>query len=159
MDPVFTFCIFVPMNLLKKISAIFLAAVFLFSSMSFTVGSMVCLKSGKGETAFSRMEDCCSKKKETSCCEEETTYSPEENVTYIGKAECCAINNLSIQLKDFSPSNKLSLEQPAILHTLFAQAAVPASYIPEQKLSFQFTDLPPPYHGRALLNFISTLLI
>jgi hypothetical protein len=153
----FSFRIFVPVKIFKKITAVFLASVFLLSSMSFTISSMVCLKSGKGKVSLSLIEDCCKKKNEEKCCDEINDRSSDK--TYIGKGDCCAISNLSIQLHDFNPSKKIAVEQPVLENILFFSPVPFSSFSSSQKLPYQLADLPPPYHGRALLNFISTFRI
>lgn len=142
------------MKAIQKITAVFLALVFLFSSFGFTVSSMVCLKSGKGKVSLAYMEDCCAKK-ENSASENPVPV----NDFIIKKASCCEINNYSIRLNDFQNAQKLSPEQPVILHTLFNAAEALHVSQTSPALAYGYTDLPPPLHGRTLLNFISILLI
>jgi hypothetical protein len=152
------------MKAIQKITSVFLAAVFLFSSLGFTISSMVCLKSGKGKVSFSSIEDCCAKPQAASiakkgCCAHEEELDLPEGFAIIKKGECCDINNYTFNLKDFQSSQKQSLEQPAISQSLFYSSEIVSSTVSENKLAFQYSDLPPPLYGRTLLNFISTLTI
>jgi hypothetical protein len=137
------------MNSFKKITAVFLASVFLFSSMGFTISSMVCLESGKGKVSLSVLKDCCEKGKK---------QLPASG-TFLSKGHCCKISNLFIKLNEFSSSKKFSVEQAAAQDLFFIPAGTAFNIASAQKLSYRFTDLPPPYHGRTLLNFISTLRV
>lgn len=152
------------MKAIQKITSVFLATVFLFSSLGFTISSMVCLKSGKGKVSLSVIEDCCAKtptvavaKKD--CCNHVEELNVPEGMAVIKKGECCDINNYTFNLKDFQNSQKQSLEQPAISQSLFYSSEIVSSTVPENKLAFQYSDLPPPLYGRTLLNFISILTI
>ena len=152
------------MKAIQKITSVFLATVFLFSSLGFTVSSMVCIKSGKGKVSLSMIEDCCVKTQvvsvaKTDCCEHEEELAIPEDLAVIKKGECCDINNFSLKLKDFQTSEKQSIEQPAISQTLFYSSELISSTVSENELAFQYSDLPPPLYGRTLLNFISTLTI
>ncbi|MFL5764531.1 MAG: HYC_CC_PP family protein [Bacteroidia bacterium] len=134
------------MKILQKITAVFLALVFLLSSMSFTVSSMVCLKSGKGKVSFSIQKNCCKKKEIPS------------KGTYFTKGDCCDINNVFIRLHDFNPSKKLHIEQPIAVSSTHLYVADKIFSCGDDS-SLHYTDLPPPYHGRMLLNLISTYRI
>jgi len=152
------------MKLVQKITSVFLATVFLFSSLGFTISSMVCLKSGKGKISLSVIEDCCVKNQtapvaKTDCCEHEEELSLPEELAVIKKGECCDINNYTFNLNDFQSSQKQSLEQPALSQSLVSSSEVISSTVSENKLAFHYSDLPPPLYGRTLLNFISTLTI
>src|ERR1043166_7604151 len=133
------------MKILKKITSLSLAVVFLLSSMSFTVSSMVCIKSGKGKVSLSIQKDCCKKKP-----------LPSKGV-YFTKGGCCDIKNLFIKLHDFNPSKKLTVDQPLILNS-FGYSENERTFS-SQNYSLHHSDLPPPYHGRSILNFISTYRI
>lgn len=152
------------MKLLQKITSVFLAAVFLFSSLGFTISSMVCLKSGKGKVSLAMIEDCCAKKVETvvvekdACCEEEILSLPEDLMSF-EKGNCCDINSYTLNLTDFQNSQKLSLEKGAVLQSFFITSKTATGNQVENKLAFQYSDLPPLLYGRTLLNFISTLTI
>lgn len=152
------------MKILQKITSVFLAAVFLFSSLGFTISSMVCLKSGKGKVSLAKMEDCCPKKVETvvvekdACCEDEVLSSPEDIMSF-EKGNCCEINSYTFNLTDFQNSQKLSLEKGAIPQSFFITSKTTNTIQVENKLAFQYSNLPPPLYGRTLLNFISTLTI
>lgn len=149
----------------QKITAVFLAAIFLFSSLGFTISSMVCLKSGKGKVSLAMIEDCCSPKKATTqatttnCCDEENELPVLSGLDVIKKGECCDINNYTFNLKDFQNAQKLSIDQPAISQSIFCFSEIVSSTVSENKLAFQYSDLPPPLYGRTLLNFISILTI
>lgn len=151
------------MKVVQKIIAVFLASVFLFSSLGFIVSSMVCLKSGKGKVSFAMIEDCCSKTKssvaKTACCDEENDLDLPKGFAVIKQGECCDINNYTFNLNDFQNSQKLSLEQPIVLNSFFYISEKVTSTSVENKLAFQYSDLPPPLYGRTLLNFISILTI
>lgn len=153
------------MKTIQKITSVFLAIIFLFSSLGFTISSMVCLKSGKGKISFAIIEDCCSKSKQeapvskTGCCNDEKEFTSTETFAIITKGDCCDINNYTYKLNDFQNSQKLAVEQPIVLNSIFHTSEflpVPTS---EKVLTFYYTNLPPPLHGRTLLNFISTLTI
>lgn len=148
------------MKTFKKITAVFLATVFLFSSLGFTISSMVCLKSGKGKVSLFVIEDCCAKKKTVAvdeCCDDEEQPSP--NRTFLKKGDCCDINNYPITLKDYHVSQELLIEQPAAIHSLFTSSSIINVSASEHMIAFHAADLPPPLHGRTLLNFISILTI
>lgn len=152
------------MKLFQKITSVFLATVFLFSSLGFTISSMVCLKSGKGKISLSAIEDCCAKSKTSlvakkGCCAHEKMLDLPKGMAVIKKGECCDISNYTFNLNDFQSSQKQSLEQPAISQSLFYSSQLILSIVSENKLAFQYSDLPPPLYGRTLLNFISTLTI
>jgi hypothetical protein len=154
------------MKALQKITSVFLAFAFLFSSLGFTISSMVCVKSGKGKVSLSYIENCCVKPKtltvvNTACCDDDDAASqtlPENNFI-LKKADCCDISNFNLKLNDFQNAQKLSPEQPVILHSLFNIAEAFQASKTEHTLAYQYSDLPPPLSGRALLNFISTLTI
>jgi hypothetical protein len=149
------------MSSFKKISAVFLAAVFLFSSLGFTISSMVCLKSGKGIVSLFAIEDCCAKKTPVSaaaCCDDDHE-EPSRNITYLKKGDCCDISNYSITLNDYQVSQKVSVDQVAVIQSLFISSHIINVSASEQELAFKTADLPPPFYGRTLLNFISILTI
>jgi hypothetical protein len=149
------------MNIFKKITAVFLAGAFLFSSFGFTISSMVCLKSGKGKVSLFAIEDCCAKKKVTTsvvCCDEEQEQAP-QNITYLKKGDCCDISNYSLKLKDCQVSQKISVDQPMVIHSLFIPVLLTNVSASEQNTALHAADLPPPVYGRTLLTLISTLTI
>ena len=151
------------MKTIQKITSVFLAAVFLFSSLGFTISSMVCLKSGKGKVSLAVIEDCCVKKVEAVvvkdvCCEEEVLSLPKDVVSF-EKGNCCDINTYTFNLIDFQNSQKLSLEKGTIIQSFFITSKTTTPNQIENKLAFQYSDLPPLLYGRTLLNFISTLTI
>ena len=79
------------MKLVQKITSLFLAVVFVLSSLGFTINKMVCLKSGKTKVSLTHVKDCCPEKKST---------------VPVVKAQCCDIQNSSFKLTDFNPSQK-----------------------------------------------------
>lgn len=152
------------MKSIQKITSVFLASVFLFSSLGFTISSMVCIESGKGEVSLAVIEDCCVKNQTTSvakidCCDHDEELDLPKGFAVIKKGECCDINNYSFKLNDFQNTQKLSLEQPIVLNSFFYISEKITSTSVENKLAFQYSDLPPPLYGRTLLNFISILTI
>ena len=131
------------MKVLQKIAAVFLALVFLLSSLGFTVNKMTCLKSGKVRVSFVAQKD---------CCEMEKSALP------IIKSKCCDLANSYFNLGDVQHSQKLLLEKQvsATVPFFYTQKYVSAL----SKISLiSYADLPPPKSGRTLLNFISTLTI
>ena len=132
------------MKLFQKITSLFLAVVFVLSSLGFTINKMVCLRSGKTKVSLTHLKDCCPEKKST---------------IPVVKAQCCDIQNSSFKLTDFNTSQKhevpVSLE---LVSFLTSSISVP-NYVDSKLSVFLFADLPPPIHGRTLLNFISTLNI
>lgn len=154
------------MKTIQKITAVFLAVVFLFSSLGFTISSMVCIKSGKGKVSFAIIEDCCSNKKkivaiipEKTCCDDEQELIFSEPFASINKGDCCDITNFTYKLNDFQNAQQLFLDLPTVLNTIFISTLQSSSFFVENKLAFQSSDIPPPPHGRTLLNFISILII
>lgn len=152
------------MKAIQKITSVFLVAVFLFSSLGFTISSMVCLKSGKGKVSLSAIEDCCAKPQTASiakkeCCAHEEELVLPEGFAIIKKGECCDINNYTFNLTDFQNAQKQSIEQPAISQSIFYSSELISSTVSGNKLAYQYSDLPPPLYGRTLLNFISILTI
>lgn len=152
------------MKITNKIASVFLAAVFLYSSLGFTISSMVCVKSGKGKVSLALIEDCCSKAEFVSeakapCCEDEQEAVHPDNMTVIKEGECCDINSYSFHLDDFQNAQKTSVDQVALFDSIFNSSPTFSSDAAEHKLSFQYADLPPPLYGRTLLNFISSLII
>jgi hypothetical protein len=131
------------MKLFRKITSVLLAVVFLLSSMSFTISSMVCLKSGKGKVSLSVLKDCCGKKELPS------------TGTYFTKGSCCKISNLFIKLHDFNPSVKISVGQPLVAHDFLNLFSLTPCILASSEATFHCADLPPPCHGRTLLSFIS----
>lgn len=139
------------MNAARKITSIFLAVIFLLSGIGFTIGKMVCLKSGKTFISLSAAEDCCSKKKN----KEQQPLTAE-----INKGGCCDISNTTFKLKDFH-SSKINKAE-AISFTLLANKEIYAAVVKTGSVSNDqlfFADLPPPLYGKALLNHISILII
>ncbi len=132
------------MKIFQKITALFLATVFVLSSLGFTINKMVCLKSGKTKISLTHVKDCCPEKKST---------------TPVVKAQCCDIQNSSFKLTDFSVAQKheLPCSQELISFSEYSFATVPSAVQTISVLSF--ADLPPPLSGKSLLHFISILLI
>ena len=133
------------MNILKKITSVLLAMIFLVSSMGFTVNKMVCIKSGKTKISFSALKDCCREKK---------------SGTPVLKNKCCDITNSSFNLESFERPEKIKVAntfvlQPAFINNTtidYSNSACAAEII-------SFADIPPPLYGRKLLSFISILII
>jgi hypothetical protein len=132
------------MKLFQKITSLFLAVVFVLSSLGFTINKMVCLKTGKAKVALTHVKDCCPDKKST---------------IPVVKAQCCDIQNSSFKLTDFNPSQKHELPVSFELVSFLTNSITVADYTNNKLAVFLYADLPPPIHGRTLLNFISTLII
>lgn len=132
------------MKILQKITALFLATVFVLSSLGFTINKMVCFKSGKTLLSLTHVKDCCPDKKST---------------IPVVKAQCCDIQNTSFKLTDYSVAQKheLPASQELISPSEYSFTFIPAAVQTVAVLSF--ADLPPPLSGRSLLQFISILLI
>lgn len=132
------------MKLFQKIASVFLAIVFLLSSLGFTLNKMVCLKSGKTKISLVNVKDCCPEKKST---------------TPIIKSKCCDLQNSSFKLKDFSVVQKNEIAAHEQISFTSTTLFYFNSIATEKKSGLAFTDLPPPLYGRTLLNFISVLTI
>ncbi len=132
------------MKAIKKTTALFLAVVFILSSLGFTINKMICFKSGKVKVSLSQLKD---------CCPEEKSSLP------VIKAPCCNINSTSFHLNDFNSSqkNNIPVADDCVL-AINKYACTNGNYNrPSSK--FIFADLPPPLYGRQLLSFISILII
>ena len=154
------------MKTIQKITAVFLAVIFLFSSFGFTISSMVCIKSGKGKVSFAMIEDCCSKNTETAavitkpvCCDDEKELQLSDRSATINKGECCDITNFTYKLNDFQNSQQLFIGLPTVLNSIFLSSDLSPVFSSENKLTFHASDLPPPPFGRNLLSIISILII
>jgi hypothetical protein len=132
------------MKLVQKITSLFLAVIFVLSSLGFTINKMVCLKSGKSKVSLTHLKDCCPDKKST---------------IPVVKAQCCDIQNSSFKLTDFNPSQKHELPVSFELVSFLTNSITVADYTNNKLAVFLYADLPPPIFGRTLLNFISTLNI
>ena len=133
------------MNILKKITSVLLAVIFLVSSMGFTVNKMVCIKSGKTKISFTPLKDCCKEKK---------------SGTPVLKNKCCDITNSSFNLGNFQSSQKIRIANVFVLQSDFIKNTTidyPNSACAAEIICF--ADIPPPLHGRKLLSFISILII
>ena len=132
------------MQLIKKISSVLLAILFLVSSLGFTVNKMICLKSGKTKISFTKFTDCCKKNK---------------SGLPVVKANCCDLNNTSFNLDDYNFVQKNNVPTAtnfiAVLHYNITSTLI--SNNASSKIFF--SDLPPPLYGRQLLSFISVLII
>ncbi len=133
------------MNTVKKITSIFLALVFLASSLGLTVNKMVCGKRGKTKFSFTALKQCCKEKKST---------------LPVVRKKCCDITNTSFNLGNYQSSEKVSISNSAC-HQLFYLdlKTVETKVSALHNENFQYCDLPPPLHGRHLLTFISTFII
>lgn len=134
------------MKTLQKITSVFLAVIFLASSLGFTVNKMVCLKSGKTKLSLLHVKDCCPEKK----------YAAP-----VIKSDCCDITNTFFNLGDLRVSQKIQIVQPFSIQCLFISQGFASdnTHLDVRPLSFSFADLPPPRSGRTLLSFISILII
>jgi len=131
------------MKVIQKITSVFLALVFLLSSLGFTVNKMTCLKSGKVRVSFVAQKDCCPEKKSS---------------LPIIKSKCCDLSNSYFNLSDVQHSQKLSLEKQFSSIAPFFYSQI--NFSSASKMSaISYADLPPPKSGRTLLNFISVLTI
>jgi hypothetical protein len=148
------------MKLVNKITASFLAIVFLLSSLGFTINKMSCLKTGTSKLSLVALEDCCTKKEkasEVNCCDEET-LEPTIDLTTISKADCCDIVNTSFDLSDFQTSKSHSLPLAQALEMVMHPTPI-NSICAAHSLKTIFNYPPPNLHGRALLSQISILII
>ncbi|MCW3103258.1 MAG: hypothetical protein JWO09_1698 [Bacteroidetes bacterium] len=133
------------MKALQKITSVFLAVTFLVSSLGFTVNKIVCLKSCKTKLSLLHVKD---------CCPDETSSIP------VVKSDCCDITNTYFDLGDLRMSQKTEIVQPFVVQYLFtSRIFIPAAHSFSKTATLSFAGLPPPRHGRALLSFISTLII
>ncbi len=132
------------MNTIKKTTALFLAMVFILSSLGFTINKMICLKSGKTKISLTQLKDCCPKKK-----------SPESVI----KTQCCHITNTSFHLTDFNSSHKNTIPVADDCVLAINKYSFPKKNYSNPSSKLFFADLPPPYYGRQLLSFISILTI
>jgi hypothetical protein len=132
------------MKLVQKITSLFLAVVFVLSSLGFTINKMVCLKSGKTKVSLTHVKDCCPEKKST---------------IPVVKSQCCDIQNSSFKLTDFNPSQKHDVPASFELVSFLTSSITVPDYTNNKLAVFLFADLPPPIYGRTLLTFISTLNI
>jgi len=133
------------MKTLQKITSVFLAVAFLVSSLGFTVNKIVCLKSCKTKLSLLHVKD---------CCPGETSSIP------VVKSDCCDITNMYFDLGDLRISPKTEIVQPfAVQYFFTSRIFVPAGHSFSKADALSFADLPPPRHGRALLSFISVLII
>lgn len=149
------------MKVVEKITSLFLAVIFLLSSLGLTISSMICSKSGKEKVALVIIEDCCAKKKDitqvkTDCCDNEES-SLTLTGTSVKKADCCDISNITVSLNDFQNAQKIAVEQMAVIQSLFYNY----SEVNAKKLITSNTsNLPPSLSsGRQLLSLISILTI
>ena len=132
------------MKIIQKITSVFLALVFLLSSLGFTVNKMTCLKSGKVKVSFLAQKDCCPEK---------------ESSLPVIKSKCCDLSNTYFNLGDIQHSQKFSLEKQFSLSAPFFYSQVYNRTSFTKSSVISYADLPPPLYGRALLNFISALTI
>ena len=133
------------MKTVQKITSVFLAALFIVSSLGFTANRMMCMKSGR--IKFSLVH-------EKECCPETKSAIP------VVKEKCCDVLNNDFHLPDFQSTQKSTIEQPLAFVFLFARPGFSYKVSSSSKpLAISFADLPPPVYGRTLLHFISTLLI
>jgi hypothetical protein len=131
------------MKFISKHISVFLAVVFLLSSLGFTANRMICLKSGKQKISLIPINDCCKK----------TTLGK-----HSVKSKCCDINNNEFQLSDFRSVEKTETI-PIKLH-LFE---LPFFLVQHSNVSTEYVYIffppPPLLFGKIYIHFISTLLI
>jgi len=146
------------MKLVRNITSVFLAAVFLLSGFGFTIGKMVCIKSGKTVISLSALEDCCAKSKKKNCCNENEKQNTTSNFSF-EKSDCCDVSNTSISLKDFQSSkiNKAEAIELLLLSTKESFSSRSIAYTSIKKIFL--ADLPPPLYGKSLLAHLSILII
>ncbi len=133
------------MKVIQKITSVFLALVFLLSSLGFTVNKMTCFKSGRVKVSLVAQKDCCPER--------------ESSIPLI-KSKCCDLSNTYFNLSDVQHSQKLSLEKQFSAKAPFLNSQVYSkSSIFSKSSVIPFADLPPPLYGRTLLNFVSVLII
>jgi len=145
------------MKLVRNITSVFLASIFLLSGFGFTIGKMVCLKSGKTIISLSALEDCCAQSKKKNCCNE----NKEGNTSGFAfeKSDCCDISNTSIALKDFQ-SSKINKAEAVELNLLSSKQTFSTKAVANtQANKLLFVDLPPLLYGKSLLTNISVLII
>ncbi len=137
---------FAPMKIAQKIVSVFLAVVFLASSLGFTVNKMTCLKSGKVVLSATAAKECCNDK-------------PSSKTTI--KKRCCDLLNSSFCLSDFQNTEKTTIEKSgaSYLPLAFLNSSDNRVIFSRVASQYFYADLPPPLHGRQLLTFISTLII
>jgi hypothetical protein len=136
------FCNFVPMNKLRRIFSLFLATIFLVSSLGFTANKMVCLSSGKYKLSAVQLEDCCKK---------------EEPVTSI-KSVCCDITNTYFGLADFNAGEKLQINQ-AVLLLPFMLSSFHEPLLKDEAIAADFSKRSWCSSGTPYLTFISVLRV
>ncbi len=133
------------MKVIQKITSVFLALVFLLSSLGFTLNKMTCFKSGRVKVSLVAQKDCCPER---------------ESTIPLIKSKCCDLSNTYFNLSDVQHSQKVSIEKQLFVKASFLNYQVYNSASIFSKHSvIPFADLPPPLYGRTLLNFISVLII
>lgn len=132
------------MKTIKKIASVFLAVLFLVSSLGFTVNKMICLKSGKAKISFTKFNDCCKKNK---------------SEIPVVKANCCALNNTSFTLGDYNFVQKNTVSSSINYIAVLNYSNSVIAILKNNPSKIFYSDLPPPLHGRQLLSFISILIL
>ena len=133
------------MKTIQKIVALFLSVLILLFSFGFTINKMVCLKSGSIRASLSDIQDCCSNEKETTLP--------------VVKAHCCDLSSTAFHLNDYNPSEQHSVHAALNCSLILNQKATAPYCIKTSNLVLFYTDLPPPLHGKQLLQFISVFII
>ena len=147
------------MKTLQKTTSIFLAIIFLLSSLGFTINKMACLKSGKIELSLVAIEDCCAKEEiKDACCEEENFQSDEQG-TSITRSDCCEITNTSFDLSEFQKTEKNNIPPVSSNELILLPNTLTNPFYIHTSEKNIFADLSVPLHGRQLLSFISILII
>jgi hypothetical protein len=130
------------MKSFNKIITVFLAGIFLMSTLGLSVNKMICLESGREKISLTPLKDCCP-----------DMGDKQESVA----GHCCDIQNSYFHLNDFSPSAKSEVSHPGVISLIASFNPLPAKVFRPDVQSY--ADLPPPLHGRDLLTHISVLVI
>lgn len=133
------------MKTLQKITSVFLAVIFLVSSLGFTANKMVCLKSGKTKLSLVNVKD---------CCPEKETADPTV------QSHCCEITNTFFNIGDIQNVQKFQINKNWDIQSFCMIPDHPFNNLCiTNQPRFSSADLPPPFYGRKLLSFISILII
>ncbi len=133
------------MKTIKKIVAVFLALIFLTSSLGFTVNKMVCAKSGETKFSLSAIKNCCANKK--------STYP-------VLKKQCCKITNTYFHLSNFQNNQKVRIDHSFAIQKISVRTLFSIKLLSALNSEYSiFANNPPHLHGRQLLSFISVLTI
>src|SRR6476646_2041455 len=130
------------MKTVQKLTSVFLAAIFLVSSLGFTANKMVCLKSGKVKHSLVQMK---------SCCPERNSLRP------VIKSDCCDIVNTYFNIGDLHHSHRQFIVPSASLLFYSSDPYLSRNLnnFQQERLFYSYADLPPPECGRSVLSLIS----